>query len=477
MSNSIQELLTSISSRDPSPQQILEVGKHVNELIRYEVLVNKNIEVFVEYVLGYKPLDFHRDFLRYQHSRKEMMILAFRGSAKTSYCNICRVIFEIILNPNIRILLAAASSAQGEDFLRGIKNHFESNQRLRELFGDYVKNAPLWTTTSITVNRKTSMAKEPTVMVVGAGTALPGRHYDMLICDDLVIADNAATDGQRKKISDYYYSSLIPTLEPNGKLFILGTRWHEQDLYEWLQNEDMKDNTLIMGVLDENEQSRWEEQFPTEKMLKIRKANLNAFTMQYMCVGGTGSAGFFTEHMFEYVESLPPNLIIWQGIDFAVGQKDHNDFFAHATIGIDRVAKEVYLINAFKRKITFPNQVNIIRHEFKKYDQGVMRVVAEANGQQLGLLQQIQKDIPDIPLQAKYNQLDKLAKAQQVSVLLAHKPLKVLRSQSDFVTLMLGFPNILGSKDVFDAFELAYSQSLRGARKSSRNDDIYNKMI
>ena len=77
---------------------------------------------------------------------------------------------------------------------------------------------------------------------------LPGRHYDILIQDDLVIADNAATDGQRVQIRDYYYSSLYLPWN-SGKLFILGTRWHEQDLYEWLQNEDMKDNTLYYGCV------------------------------------------------------------------------------------------------------------------------------------------------------------------------------------------------------------------------------------
>ena len=55
------------------------------------------------------------------------------------------------------------------------------------------------------------MAKEPTVNGCRSGDRMHRRHYDMLICDDLVIADNAATDVQRKKISDYYYSSLIPT--------------------------------------------------------------------------------------------------------------------------------------------------------------------------------------------------------------------------------------------------------------------------
>ncbi len=463
--DNLTDFLVPQGTRDPSALEVVNLGKQLNELLRYETLVNKNLEVFVEYVLGYKPLPFHREYMRWQQSCSEGLLLAWRGSAKSTYCTIGRVLFEIVQNPNVRILIAAASSAQAENIIRGIKAHLESNSRFREIFGDLAKNAPLWTTTEFTVNRKTSYAPEPTVMAVGAGTALPSRHYDVIICDDLVISDNAATEGQRKKIRDYYYSTLLPTLDPkHGKLWVIGTRWHEQDLYDWLQKEDMKDSTFVLGVLDEDDKSRWEEQFSTEKMLRLRKANLNSFMMQYQCVGGMGSAGVFSEFMFEFVETLPPNLILWQGVDFAVGQKEHNDFFAHCTVGVDRLTKHVYLINAFKRKTPFPNQVTIIRDQYTQHSD-VMRVVAEANGQQLGLLQQIQKDIPDLPLLPRYNQTDKFTKAQKVAFQLANNPLKVLRSQGDFVTLLLSFPNLHGSKDVFDAFELAYSQSQRGARK------------
>ena len=106
-----------------------------------------------------------------------------------------------------------------------------------------------------------------------------------------------------------------------------------------------------------------------------------------------------------------------------------------------------------------------------------MRVVAEANGNSWAFYNRFRRTFPTYHFKQNTINLTNLQRHSKFQSHFAHKPLKVLRSQSDFVTLMLGFPNILGSKDVFDAFELAYSQSLRGARKSSRNDDIYNKMI
>lgn len=464
--------------RDPTSKDYIQITKQLHDLIRYKVLVENNVEVLAEFVLGYKPKPFHREFMRWQNGCKEGMLLAWRGSAKTTYCTITRCIFEILKNPNIRILLAAASSAQGENFIRGIKSHLESNPKLREIFGDYTTNAPLWTTSAFTVNRRSSHAPEPTLMAVGAGTALPSRHYDLIICDDLVISDNAATEGQRKKIVDYYYSTLLPTLDPKeGRIWVLGTRWHDQDIYGWLQKEDYKDSTFIMSVLDEEDHSRWEEQFPIEKMLRIRRANINAFEMQYMCRSGIGSAGVFTEPMFDIVDQVPTEgMNYWMGIDFAVGQKEHNDFFSISVIATNKITKEVYLIEAIKKKIPFPEQIDTIRSVLQRYPQ-IIRVVAEANGQQMGLLQQIKKDIPEIPLLPKFNQLDKTVKAQHITLLLSSRPLKVMRDQHEFVRLLLGFPNIHGSKDVFDSFEIAYSVSIKGARKERSTESTLDTLI
>ena len=90
--------------RDPTAKDYIQITKQLHDLIRYKVLVENNVEVLAEFVLGYKPKPFHREFMRWQNGCKEGMLLAWRGSAKTTYCTITRCIFEILKNPNIRIL-------------------------------------------------------------------------------------------------------------------------------------------------------------------------------------------------------------------------------------------------------------------------------------------------------------------------------------------------------------------------------------
>jgi len=436
-----------------------------NRLIRDLVLHEKRIDILAEFVLGYPPQPHHIDMMRWQDETQEGMLLAWRGAAKTSFCNLTRCIFEVLQNPNVRILLVADAAGQCQGFLRSIKSHFMYNQRFREIFGDYVTGARVWSENAIMVNKRTSHAGEATITCVGAGTTLPSRHFDIIICDDLVTKDNSATEDQRKKIFDYFYETLFPTLEsPCGRLWVLGTRWTHEDFYGWLQKEDYRDSTLIISVLDENDQSRWEEKYPTERMQRIRKANLAAFELQYMCRSGVGLGGIFSPEHFLYYDELPTDVFLWQGVDLAIGLQAHHDFFAHFTLAVQKFTKDPYAIEYRKMKIPFPAQQVFIKDQYEKYP-ATVRVVIESNAYQLALMQQVKDKYAQVPVSPRYTLKDKVARAQQVALYLTDHPLRVKRGQHDLIRLLCGFPQAQGSKDVFDAFEIALSQGLMGAKR------------
>lgn len=447
-----------------------DINEQENELIRKLVLEHKRIDVLCKYVLDATmepPFWFHMELMEFQQKNPESLILAFRGSRKTSYLTIARAIFEILLNPNVRILFAADATDQAKTFLRGVKAHFERNEKLREIFGDYITGAPKWADGEIIVNRRRSFAKEPTISTCGSETTLPGRHYDVIIADDLVTEENSSTPGQREKIKNFYYKTLLPCLEPEGKMWVIGTRWNEEDLYGWLAKNDYEGSTFVFGILDETtDESVWEEKFATKRMHRIRKGNLAAFELQWMCRSGVGMGGIFNEHHFEEYTVLPDSVFKWQGVDLAIGQKNHNDFFAHVTIAISKVTKEVYLLAFREAKMQFPAQVRFIASRFNDFPDAV-RVGIEANAYQIALTQQVKHDYPDIPVCPIYTLKDKVARAQQLAQIATDKPIKVLPQHHKFVRRLCSFPN--GPKDLFDAFDIAVSMGLRGVRKKRRD--------
>ncbi len=437
------------------------------------ILEDGRIDILCKYVLKFpfEAQPFHRTMMKWQSAHDEGLCLAWRGAAKTSFLTIARVIYEILKDPDIRILLVSEAEGQSKTFLRQIKSHFRNNETLKEVFGDYYTDAETWSETEIIVNKRTKHYGEPTVMCAGIGTTLPSRHYDIILADDLVTEENAATEGQRKKTHDYFYKTLLPTLmSPHGRLWVIGTRWHEEDLYGWLQKEDYKHATLVIGALDEEtDRSRWEESFPTERLHRIRKGNLGAFELQYQCSGGTSGGGIYTIEHFLWYDQLPAEVFIWQGVDLAIGQKAVNDFFAHVTIAIHKETKDPYLIEYRKLKLPFPRQAPFVAKQYDRHPRTV-RVVCETNSYQLALKQTLNEDYPDIPVIGRYTLKDKIARAQQVAKILTDHPLRVRRQHHDFIRNLVGFPNKKGSKDLFDALELALGQGLRGARKKRRNE-------
>ena len=351
-----------------------------------------------------------------------------------------------------------------------MKQHFEENETLIEIFGDFVSGARIWAEGEIIVTRRRGIMKESTITCVGTDTTLPGRHFDVIIGDDIVTDDNSQTAGQRAKVHDWYYKTLLPCLEPGGRMWILGTRWHEEDLYGWLQAEDYKESWLHIPALDENDESIWPEQIKTSKLHRIRKGNLGAFELQYMCTSGKSLGGIFHPEHFTYVDSAYPmgELFVWQGVDLAVGQKQQHDFFGHATVGIHKQTKKPWLFEIHEKKIPFPAQLPFIASQYEKYPE-TLRVIIESNAFQLAASQLMRSEYPEVPVQPRATVRDKTVRANKLATIVGPGGIHVRRHHHRFVRHMCALPNG-AHDDMFDAFDLACQQGLRGARKRRRQE-------
>ncbi len=66
---------------------------------------------------------------------------------------------------------------------------------------------------------------------VGVGGSVTGRRADLLIIDDPIKnAEEANSEGHRKKVWEFFLSAAYTRLTPDGAIIIIMTRWHEDDL-------------------------------------------------------------------------------------------------------------------------------------------------------------------------------------------------------------------------------------------------------
>lgn len=327
--------------------------------LRSMVLDEGRIDVLAAEVLGYTVRPFHRELLQFQDVNKKSLQLAPRGFGKSTTLTITRALFEVLRNPDVRVLIVSNTQLQAEVFLREVKHHLEYGEVLREVFGDFVSDDK-WDVRELNVRPRKTRAKESTISCVGVGGPVVSRHYDVILADDLIDEENSRTEGQRERVREWFWRSLMPTLEPHGRIHVLGTRYHFADLYGVLIDGDFADCHQVIKALADDGTTPWPEKFSVE-WLEDRRRSMGTllFNSQYSNDVEAMKGRLFKAEWLRYFDIVPEGLRIYQGVDLAISQKETSDFFAHCTIGVD-AQKNVYVLDAIQRRLTFKAQTDFI---------------------------------------------------------------------------------------------------------------------
>lgn len=170
-------------------------------------------------------------FIETNITRKKLALMP-RGHLKTTLVTVGYSLQRIARDSKVRILIANATSSMAEAMLGQIKRHLQYNETFKYYFGDLSANTSMWRDNMITLpsGEGSYQSKEATVTAYGLGGNLVSQHYDLIIIDDAHNQDNINTKDQIDKVKQSY-RNLLDLLEPGGQLIIVGTRWHDSDLY------------------------------------------------------------------------------------------------------------------------------------------------------------------------------------------------------------------------------------------------------
>lgn len=168
-----------------------------------------------------------------------------RGTFKSSVGVVSYSIWQMIRNPNVRILLDSEKYSQSRNFIREIKGKVTSDKFIK-LFGDPRGKAG-WGDGEITLAQRTKTFKEATVTAGGVEADKTGAHFDIIIMDDLNTATNSQNQEQREKVMRHYrYNTSI--LDPGGIMVVIGTRYATDDVIgNILRNEVTPPKGLLTG--------------------------------------------------------------------------------------------------------------------------------------------------------------------------------------------------------------------------------------
>lgn len=87
-----------------------------------------------------------------------------------------------------------------------------------------------WTQTKLVVERPPAI-RDPSLVAVGYGGALPGSRLSWIVVDDILDEENTRTPDGRKKVKRWFDTTVLSRRDVKGaKIVVTNTPWHHEDL-------------------------------------------------------------------------------------------------------------------------------------------------------------------------------------------------------------------------------------------------------
>jgi predicted phage terminase large subunit-like protein len=200
-------------------------------------------------------------------------------------------------------------------------------------------------------------SQEPSVLAFGVDKQMPtGLHFPRIKLDDMVTPENTTSPDLIQNTIDNFgliRSSILQ--QAGGNMQVCGTIYDDADCHRTL--EDSGDYTTYKQAAEshpydpELNAPLWPEQFPLETLAKIKRdptVGTYIYSCQYLLdPAPEGDDAFFQLKWFPRYSTLPKDLDIYCGMDFAISEKKAAAFTAIMVVGVDKDNK-VYILDVIR---------------------------------------------------------------------------------------------------------------------------------
>lgn len=322
---------------------------------------------FIMVVLQWKGLDetFHYELCNFMEKQGDSkLVLCPRGHLKSTICTVAYPLWRALHDPDCRVLLANYKLDNAKSFLLQIRQELVNNELLTYVYRKVIPDTKKvrWNETSITL-RRTSNPKEATFEVTGVGGEITGRHYDIILFDDIVGPENVGTLEQLNKLRNWW-NQMQAILEPGGDQILVGTRWHFADLYGYImENLSNQFEIFHRSVFKADGSPLWRKKFKPEMLVRIEERMATdprqgraLWVAQYLNqVIDEATASFKRAKLQHFSDNdLPRELGISIVLDPAISDKQSADRSALTVRGVDK-DNNWYVLEVWAERGVEPN--------------------------------------------------------------------------------------------------------------------------
>ena len=194
---------------------------------------------WLDLIEGREPSWLPRGIIYEPGDPKRILINVPPEHAKSTTITTNYVLYNIVTNPNARVIIVSKTQGMARKFLGAIKTRLSHPAyiKLQTAFGPnggYKADATQWSADMIYLGTgRDSGEKDPTVQALGFGSQIYGARADLIILDDVVMNSNAH---EWEKQIEWLQKEVITRLGRHGKLLIVGTRVAPIDLYKMIRD-------------------------------------------------------------------------------------------------------------------------------------------------------------------------------------------------------------------------------------------------
>ena len=266
-------------------------------------------------------------------------------------------------HPGKSIIAASYNSDLATDFGRQVRNVVASSE-YGKLFDTKLAED------SRAANRWNTDAGGAYV-AAGVGTAITGRGADVLLIDDpLKDREEADSELQRNKIWDWYTSTAYTRLAPGGRVIVIQTRWHEDDLSGRLIAEQAKGGdlwtVLDLPAIRADGSALWPEFYPLSVLERYRSVlPARDWSALYQQRPTPEEGAYYKREWFRYYDEKPAHLRIYGASDYAVTDGD-GDYTVHLVAGVDP-SDNIYVLDVWRGQTTSDVWVQVMLDMVRKH--------------------------------------------------------------------------------------------------------------
>jgi predicted phage terminase large subunit-like protein len=308
---------------------------------------------------GFEPAAHHRLLIRKLEavSRGEIDRLAVfmpPGAAKSTYGSVLYAPWHLAQHPKDCVIAASHTQELAEKWGRRVRNLVDEHK--------LVLGVGLAADSQAAGRWETNHGGE--YFSAGVGGAIAGRRADLVVIDDPVRSrEDADSELIRDKTWDWYKSDLYTRLKPGGRIVLIQTRWHEDDLAGRLLAEaatggDKWEVINLPALAEANDPlgravgaPLWPEWENAEELARKRRAvGPRDWSALYQQRPAPDDGIYFKAEWLRPYDQAPARetMRIYGGSDYAV-TADGGDYTVHVVVGLDPEGR-MYVLDLWRKQ-------------------------------------------------------------------------------------------------------------------------------